>query len=293
MKLFGEYLRRLFISFAALITGGIIGLYYVFIYPYIETWQYRFLLDITIPILAFLIAGFLAWRGQYLDSLTLKQQIADLKNELPDYKLKVIDNSHKLDEILKEIEDDIKHAESEKSKATSPSTNSWLPAIASLTGRLDKDDWEEYKGKLAKYRDYIQEIKAIAGYRMVNFELTNKGRADKNLNVTLHFENCEQVPDFFYEQIERKKPSEPTADYIGSLVSNVGPIERLGSRREIHKEEKNLLSVEYDVMRGGDVFHLHYNPIFVKSTNDDPMQIKYSFKSDKLVQTSEKTLAIK
>jgi hypothetical protein len=293
MKLFGEYLRRLFISFSTLITGGIIGLYYVFIYPYIETWQYRFVLDITIPILAFLIAGFLAWRSQYLDSLTLKQQIADLKNELPNYKLKVIDSSHELDEILKEIEDDIKHAESEKSKATSPSTNAWLPAIASFTGRLDKDDWEEYKGKLAKYRDYIQEIKAIEGCRIINFELTNRGRADKNLNVTLHFENCEQVPDFFYEQIERKKPSEPTADYIGGLVSSVGPIERLGSRREIHKEEKDLLSVEYDVMRGGDVFHLHYNPIFVKSTNDNPMQIKYSFKSDKLVQTPEKTLAIK
>ena len=83
MKLFGEYLRRLFISFSTLITGGVIGLYYVFVYPYIEMWQYRFVLDIAIPVVAFLIAGFLAWRSQHLESQTLKQQIADLRTNSP------------------------------------------------------------------------------------------------------------------------------------------------------------------------------------------------------------------
>lgn len=293
MKLFGEYIRRLFISFAALITGGVIGLYYVFVYPYIEAWEYRSILDIAIPIAAFMIAGFLAWRNLYQDNRVLKQQIADLKNELPDYKLKVIDETHQLDKVLKEIDEDIKHAESEKSKAPSPNSHSWLPVMASITRTLSKDDWEKYKVELGKYRSYIEEIAAIDGYRMINFELTNKGKADKNLNVTLYFENCEQIPEFFDEQIESKKPSEPSSNYIGSLVSNIGPIDRLGSRREIHEEKKNLLSVEYDVMRGGDVFHLHYNPIFVKSINDNPMQVKYCFKSDKLVQTAEKTLTLK
>ena len=80
------------------------------------------------------------------------------------------------------------------------------------------------------------------------------------------------------------------AEYIDEL--DKFKIERLGSRREIHKEKKDLLSVEYDIMRGGDEFRLHYNPIFVKPTSDDPMQIRYCFKSDKLTKTSEKVLVI-
>lgn len=291
MKLFGEYLRRLFISFAALITGGIIGLYYVFIYPYIETWQYRFVLDITIPILAFLIAGFLAWRSQHLESLSLKQQIADLKNELPSYKLMVIDEFYKLDEILQKIEKSKKNAEIKKAEAPIP--NSWMPSMSVLTGELTQDDWDRYIEKLDKYKARIEEIKSIEGYKMVNFELTNKGKADKNLNVTLHFENAELVPEFYDKEIEHKKPDKPTSGYHLGFIPNIGSIDRLGSRREIHKEEKDLLSVEYDVMRGGDVFHLHYNPIFIKSVNDEPMRVKYTFKSDKLMETPEKSLSLK
>lgn len=292
MKLFGEYLRRLFISFSTLITGGVIGLYYVFVYPYIEMWRYRYVLDIAIPVVAFLIAGFLAWRSQHLESQALKQQIANLKNELPDYKLNVIDESYKLDEILKKIEESKKKAEAKKKDT--PAQNSWFPSMSVLTGTLTQEHWVDYIEKLEKFKARIEEIKSIEGYKMVNFELTNKGKADKNLNVTLRFENAELIPEFYEKEIERKKPDKPTSSYIyGSLVPNIGSIEKLGSRREIHKEEKDLLSVEYDSIRGGDVFHLHYDPMFIKSTNDEPMLVKYTFKSDKLIETHEKSLTLK
>lgn len=291
MKLFGEYLRRLFISFSTLITGGVIGLYYVFVYPYIESWQYRFILDIAIPVVAFLVAGFLAWRSQHLESLNLKQQIADLKNELPVYKLKVVDEFYKLDEILQKIDKSKQNAVVKKANAHVPS--SWLPSMSVLTGELTQDDWGHYIEKLDIFKARIEEIKSIEGYKMVNFELTNKGKADKNLNVTLHFENAELIPEFYEKEIEYKKPEKPTSGYHFGHIPNIGPIDRLGSRREIHKEEKDLLSVEYDVMRGGDVFHLHYNPIFIKSINDEPMRVKYTFKSDKLIETPEKSLTLK
>jgi hypothetical protein len=204
----------------------------------------------------------------------------------------VIDESHKLDDLLKEIEESRKKAEVKKNDT--PAQNSWFPSISVLSGTLTQEHWVDYIERLDKFKARLEEIKSIEGYRMVNFELTNKGKADKNLNVTIRFENAELVPEFYEKEIERRKPDKPSKSYLyGSVVPNIGPIERLGSRREIHKELKDLLSVEYDSIRGGDVFHLHYDPMFIKSTNDEPMRVKYTFKSDKLVETREKILTLK
>lgn len=291
MRDFLKFLRRLFFNFATLITGGILGLYYTLIAPSLETFQFKTALDFSIPFLGFLAACFLTWKNLYDENQQLQKRIARLEDDQPKYKLKVIDEVYILDDILSELAEE--RTQAEKKRSVAPKPNPWSIQIPSIMGgELMESDWTEYIDELDRFKTYIEEVKAIEGYRVINFELTNHGRADSNLNVTVRFENCEQIVDFYDDQILHKHPDRPSKNAWMSTPANVHPIERLGSRREIHEEKKDLLSVEYDIMRGGDEFHLHYNPIFVKPTSGEPMQVRYSFKSDKLIQTPEEVLII-
>lgn len=267
------------------------GLYYTLVAPSLESFLFKTALDFGIPFVGFLAACFLTWKNLYDENQLLQKKIAKLEDDQPKYKLRIIDEAHTLDDILSELE--AERAEAEKKKAAAPKPNPWGIQIPSIIGgELMENDWVEYIEELDAYKKYIEEMKAVEGYRIINFQLTNHGRADSNLNVTIRFENCEQVVNFYDEKVQRKRPDRPSRHPMLGAFAGVGPIERLGSRREIHEEKKNLLSVEYDIMRGGDEFHLHYNPIFVRPLSDDPMKIAYSFKSDKLIQTPEKVLVI-
>lgn len=291
MTLFLKFLWRLFFNFATLVTGGVIGLYYIFAAPSLAFFQFRFVLDIGIPFLGFLAACFLTWKDLHDENQALLKKIAKLEDDQPKYRLKVTDESHILDDILNKLKAD--RAAAEKKKAKAPSPSAWgiqLPTI--IGGELTENDWASYIDELDQFKAHIEEMKAIKGYRIINFEVSNHGRVDRNLNVTIRFENCEQVVDFYDDQIRWKRPDKPSRNPLMASLPNVRPAEKLGSRREVHEEEKDLLSVEYDIMRGGDKFQLHYNPIFVRSTSNDPMQVTYTFKSDKLIQTAEKALAI-
>lgn len=291
MRPFFKFLWQLFFNFATLVTGGVLGLYYTLIAPSIEAFQLKAALDFGIPFLGFLAACFLTWKNLYDENRQLRKKIAKLEDDRPKYKLKVVDEAHVLDDVLAELEAERTKAEMKKAEAPQPSAWSiQFPSV--IGGELTENDWAEYIDELDKFKTYIEDMKAIEGYKIINFELTNQGSSDSNLNVTVWFEKCEQVVDFYDDQIQRKRPEQPSKNAWMGALSSVHPIERLGSRREIHKEKKDLLSVEYDIMRGGDEFRLHYNPIFVKPTSDDPMQIRYCFKSDKLTKTSEKVLVI-
>lgn len=291
MTLFLKFLWRLFFNFATLVTGGVIGLYYIFVAPSLAALQFRIILDIGIPFLGFLAACFLTWKDLYDENQELHKKVAKLEDDQPKYKLKVTNEAHILDDVLDELKAD--RAAAEKKKAKAPKPSAWgiqLPTI--IGGELTENDWADYIEELDQFKAHIEEMKTIEGYRIINFEVSNHGRVDRNLNVTIRFENCEQIVDFYDEQIRWKRPDKPSRNPLMASLPNVRPAEKLGSRREVHEEEKDLLSVEYDIMRGGDKFQLHYNPIFVRSTSDDPMQVVYTFKSDKLVQTPDKVLQI-
>lgn len=283
------FIKKVVSKFVFILSGSILALYYIFVSPYLDNFDYKYIFEIGVPAVGFFLACFLAWRDIHLENIELERKIAQLEDSLPKYKLVCSDGSKTLTNLLEEIDQKVINAKLELSKAPQP--HAWMPALTNMYGPPSAGAWASYIKELGEYKLLVKSIIIEQKYKIINIKLINSGKSDSNINVSVTFHGAEQVVEFYSNHIELEQPHEPSS--IMAISPHIGLADKLGTRREIHEEQKDLLSVEFSNMRGGDSFDLTYDPIFLLVSHDEEPVAKYTIKSDKVIKTDEKILKIK
>lgn len=288
MKMFWQFIISVVANFVFLVSGSILALYYVFITPYLPSSAIKTALDISLPLLCFFIACYMAWRKQQLTIHELQNALEEQNSKKPLYQLEAIEDLDIVKARIKEVEDKIKSAK--VSKTNVPTPHPYLGHLG--IGEPSADDWQEYIDELVVYKAFLQSLVNGEEYRIINFTLRNSGYGDTNVSVDLHFNGFIQEVDFYDEKIEYEEPRKPSSSLTPVMpFSGIGAMNKLGNRREVQTDESDRIVVEIDRIRHDDTIWLHYNPIFIKKTGDE-QKVEYSIKSDGLTNTESGTVSL-
>lgn len=279
MRSFLIYLVHILKEFMALVSGGVIGVfYYIFGAPLIEGRSYKKFVDIAVLAIAILLAFYSVWKNQQKKIKKLEDKLRSEQDKKPKYVLEVIDGKSQLDEKLKAIEKRISEARESRDKAPSP--NPFMPSISLISGVSTKDDWDGYIERLNKYRSDLEDIKKNKNYKVINFVLNNLGHADTNINIELEFVGFKQIVDFYENNVIIEEPHKPTNGLM-SFSPSIGSLNKLGTNREVHTNRPKMINVEIDRLRNNESVRLHYYPLFTTNSTKESI-VSYNIRSDLL-----------
>lgn len=284
MRSFLKYSLSLFETFATLVSGGVLGVYYLYVEPAISNWRYKRVIDIAVPIFAMVVTVFLVWRNQQKKIKKLEDQLKKEKDKKPKYKFAVIDATDVLESKIKKIDKRITSAKDSRAKAPAP--NPWLPSLSAVTGSRTTVDWDNYISELTTYKTLIQAAIDNKDFRIINFTLENSGFTDTNINVQIVLDGLEQSVEFYEKKFVIDEPSAPGSF---NFISSIPSISKLGMSREVQTDSKDYIDVEIDRLRNNETVNLHHYPVFVKKVGNKEPQITYTIKSDGLSKEITKT----
>lgn len=281
MKMFWQFIVSVVTNFVFLVSGSILALYYVFVAPYLPSSIIKTVLDVSLPLLCFFIACYMAWRKQQIIIRELQKTLEEKDNKKPLYNLEIVEDLDSIKSRIAEVDDNIKSARISKNNAPTPH-----PYLGRLgLGEPTASAWQEYIDELVAYKSFLQTLINGEEYRIINFTLKNAGYGDTNVNIELRFNGFTQEVDFYDDKVEYEEPSKPSSSLAAVMpLSSIGVANKLGNRREVQTDKPDRVVIEVDRIRHDDTVWLHYNPVFIKKT-DGEQKIEYSIKSDRLTDT--------
>lgn len=276
MKSIGRFLVSVFWRATNIITGGIIALYYTYSLYVPTNPQTQKIIDIILPIIALLIAFYLAWKERDEAVQKLEKSIKEAADSAPKYLFETVDERPALNAIIEKVTESIAKANEKREHAPS-STGHWGMQLLSMYGPPTKDSWTKYIKELEDYRKYIKDIIDLENMMVFNIILTNKGSADTNIHISFEFFGIKQIVDFHGDEVEMRLPREPSSDHL-SFIPHLSSANKLGVNREVHTDLESFIEIEVERLRNEDYVYALDDPIYAVPTTGK-QEIHYELRS--------------